>query len=342
MPERPTLEEIGRIAGMSRSTVSRVINGGVNVSPATKKRVEEVVARTGYRPHLVARSLVSNRTGVIGLVIPSDLETLFSDPYFGRLMLGLTDSANRMDMTLALFLFDHDSKENLIRSKVVNPGLVDGVIITATRIETPLIDHLQEADIPTVVVGRLIDGPAMSSVDVDNEGGARQAALHLARLGRERIGFIGAPAHTSAGIDRHRGFLDGLKEAGLSLEGRVQEGTWTQESGRIAMEKLLGDRPDAVFASSDRMAVGALRAVHDAGLHCPNDVAIVGFDGLISPDQTVPELTTVTQPVFQVGARAAELLNAVIDGTVGVPERIIYPTELVVRQSCGASRLEGS
>lgn len=342
MRERPTLEEIGRKAGMSRSTVSRVINGGVNVSPATRKRVEDVVAQTGYRPHLVARSLVSNRTGVIGLVIPSELDTLFSDPYFGRLMLGLSDSVNRMDMTLALFLFDHGSKENLIRSRVVNPGLVDGVIVTATRTGLPLMGDLQDSGIPAVVVGRLIDENVMSSVDVDNEGGARRAALHLARLGRERIGFIGAPADTSAGIDRYRGFLEGLEEAGLSLEGRFQEGTWTQESGRIAMERLLADRPDAVFASSDRMAVGAQHALRDAGLHCPDDVAIIGFDGLIPPDQTVPELTTVSQPVFQVGMRAAELLKAVIDGTVRVPERIVYPTELVVRRSCGASRSEAS
>jgi LacI family repressor for deo operon, udp, cdd, tsx, nupC, and nupG len=245
-------------------------------------------------------------------------------------------------MTLALFLFDHNSKENLIRSKVVNPGLVDGVVVTATRTGIRLFSDLQDAGVPAVVVGRLIDEDAMSSVDVDNEGGARQAALHLARLGRERLGFIGAPADTSAGTDRYRGFLEGLEEAGLSLEGRFQEGAWTQESGRIAMEKLLADRPDAVFASSDRMAVGALRAVHDAGLHCPDDVAIVGFDDLIPPDQTVPELTTVSQPVFQVGVRAAELLKAVIDGTVRVPERIVYPTKLVVRQSCGASRSEAS
>ena len=125
-----------------------------------------------------------------------------------------------------------------------------------------------------------------------------------------------------------------------ALMDRVKEGDWTEDSGRKAMEKLLADSPDAVFAASDRMAIGAIHAIRSAGLKCPEDVAIVSFDGLIPPDQTVPRLTSVAQPVREVGERAVRLLQSVIEGTVTTPESVIYPTELVVRESCG-SELKG-
>ena len=150
---------------------------------------------------------------------------------------------------------------------------------------------------PFVVIGRPDDARAVFSVDVDNRGGARAAALHLAELGRQRLALISAPSNTSAGVDRREGFIDGVSDAGLSIDGRIQEGDWTEDSGRKAMEEMLPHRPDAVFAASDRMAIGAIHALRNAGLKCPEDVAIVSFDGLIPPDQTVPRLTAVAQPV---------------------------------------------
>lgn len=330
------LEEIGRRAGVSRSTVSRVVNGDSNVSPKTKKRVEAVIAETGYRPHAAARSLASNSTGVLGLVIPSAVETLFVDPYFGRLIYGISGATNKVDMTLTLFILGDQLDEDPIISRVVAPGLVDGVIVTATTMEDPLIDHLRGANMPFVVIGRPDDPRAVFSVDVDNRGGARSAALHLAKLDRQRMALISAPSNTSAGVDRSEGFIDGLTAAGLSIDGRIQEGDWTEDSGRRAMENLLADSPDAVFAASDRMAIGAINAIRGAGLRCPEDVAVVSFDGLIPPDQTVPRLTSVAQPVREVGERTVLLLKSVIEGTVTTPESVIYPTELVVRESCGS------
>ncbi|NNK90791.1 MAG: substrate-binding domain-containing protein, partial [Acidimicrobiia bacterium] len=164
------------------------------------------------------------------------------------------------------------------------------------------------------------------------------AALYLAGLGREHIGMIAAPSNTAAGVDRRAGFLEGMAEAGLDINGRLVEGNWTEGSGRLAMDRLLtGDLPDAVFVSSDRMAVGALRAIHEAGLRCPQDIAIVSFDGLIAADQTMPRLTSMAQPVNDLGERAARLLDSIIGGDVKEPEQIVYPTELVVRESCGAT-----
>ena len=342
MAQRLNLEEIGRRAGVSRSTVSRVVNGEPNVSPQTKKRVETIVAETGYRPHAGARSLASNSTGVLGLVIPSAVATLFDDPYFGRLVLGISGATNEIQMTLNLFLFGDQADDDAIVERVVAPGLLDGVIVTATTMGNPLIEYLRGTDMPFVVVGRPDDATSVFSVDVDNRGGARNAASHLAGLGRRRLALISAPSNTTAGIDRRSGYLEGVAGAGLSLDGRIREGDWTENSGRGAMQELLADNPDGVFAASDRMAIGAVRAISDAGLNCPRDVAVVSFDGLLHPDLASPRLTSIAQPVREVGERAVRLLKSVVDHTATIPESVVYPTELVVRESCGSELPEVS
>ncbi|MFW2382784.1 MAG: LacI family DNA-binding transcriptional regulator [Acidimicrobiales bacterium] len=338
--QRLNLEEIGRLAGVSRSTVSRVVNGETNVSETARQRVEEIIAETGYRPHAAARSLASNRTGVIGLVIPSAAETLFDDPYFGRLILGATGASNSMETTLALFLFDHESDEASIIPRVIGSGLVDGVIVTAAEIGDPVTDHLRRTSLPFVVVGRPHDPKIRFSVDVDNRGGAHKAATHLAKLGRSRPALIAPPSNTTAGIDRRMGFLDGLAENGLDIAGRTAEGSWTESSGKAAMTSLLASEPDSVFVGSDRMAVGALRALREAGLSCPHDIALVSFDGLIPPDQTAPRLTSVAQPVTDVGRQAVLLLKAVIDTPDHDAERIVFEPTLIVRESCGAAEVD--
>jgi LacI family transcriptional regulator len=337
MAQRLNLEEIGRLAGVSRSTVSRVVNGEPNVSAEAKRKVEAVISQTGYRPHAAARSLASSRTGVVGLAIPSAARTLFDDPYFGRLILGVTGATNARNNTLALFLFDDQDDEDSVIPRVVNSGLVDGLVVTATTIGHPMIGQLHQTDLPFVVVGRPDDGRARFSVDADNNGGAREAARHLVALGNRRIGLIAPPSIATAGVDRRNGFLEGLAEAGLEIEGRLREGDWSETSGRAAMASLLADdQPDAVFVGSDRMAVGAIQAIREAGLTCPADVAIVAFDGLLPAGHTVPALTSVAQPVTEVGDRATRLLLDVIDGAVTEPQHLVFPTELTINESCGA------
>ncbi|MDW3179565.1 MAG: LacI family DNA-binding transcriptional regulator [Acidimicrobiia bacterium] len=335
MGQRLNLEEIGRMAGVSRSTVSRVVNGEPNVSNSAAKRVKAAIAETGYRPHAAARSLASNRTGVLGLVIPSAVATLFDDPYFGRLILGASGETNALDATLALFLFEQDNDENSIISRVVNPGLVDGVIVTATTMGDPVIEHLRQANMPFVVVGRPDDGSASYSVDADNRGGAKIAAKHLVSCGRTRIGIITPPSNTTAGLDRRLGFLEGLEEAGIDAGGRIEEGNWTEASGAAALMRLLESGVDGVFAGSDRMAVGALNAIRAAGLRCPEDVALVSFDGLVPAGQTSPQLTSIVQPINEVGQRAARLLKSVIDGEITTSEHVVFPTTLAIAESCG-------
>jgi LacI family transcriptional regulator len=336
MAENLTLEDIGRLAGVSRSTVSRVINHKSNVNPDVRERVLAVIERTGYSPNILARSLVSGRTGVIGLVIPSGVHSLFEDPYFARLIQGVSTASNAAGNTLALFIFQNEEEEAALYPRVVKSGVLDGLILTATRMADPLLARMAVGEIPLVIVGRPdVDG--LSYVDADNRGGARTAARHLTDLGHERIGLIGAPVTTTAGLDRLSGFVEALEERGLSIHPDLrQDGDFSTESGYRAMQRLIPHRPDAVFAANDSMAAGALRALHEAGVRVPEDIALMGFDGLPASERAIPPLTTIRQPVMETGARAVQMLNELIDGEPAEPLVEIMPVELVVRGSCGA------
>lgn len=332
-----TLEDIGRLAGVSRSTVSRVINHQ-SVSPEVRERVQEVIERTGYTPNVAARSLVSGRSGVIGLVIPSRVHSLFEDPYFSMLIQGISTASNLAGNTLSLFLFQNAEEESALYPRVVTSGFVDGLIFTATRMGDPLLARVADDNVPIVIIGRPdIDG--ISYVDVDNRGGGLRAATHLCGLGYERIGILGAPPNTTAGVDRLNGFMEGLAVCGAPLHTRLRvDGDFSEEGGYQAMLELLPHHPDAVFVASDTMAMGALRALRERNVLVPNEVAIVGFDGAPASAKSVPALSTIRQPVTETGSRAVHVLNDLITGKVEGPTIEILPVELVVRESCGAAR----
>lgn len=333
-----TLEDIGRLAGVSRSTVSRVVNGQASVSADVRERVEDVIARTGYAPNLAARSLVSSRTGVIGLVIPSRVHNLFEDPYFARLIQGISAASNQAGTTLSLFLFQNEEEENKLYPRVVASGLVDGVILTATRMGDPLLARMATGDLPLVMVGRP-DIVGVSYVDSANHDGARRAANHLCNLGYERIGLLGAPTSTTAGLDRLNGFIEGLTGCGMAFDPNLRvDGDFSEASGYTAMQQLILRQPDAVFVGSDTMAMGALRALREAGIPVPQGMALVSFDGLPASENSIPALTTVRQPVAANGVRAVELLNELVSGQATAPVSETLPVELVVRDSCGATR----
>ncbi|HSM67743.1 MAG TPA: LacI family DNA-binding transcriptional regulator [Ilumatobacteraceae bacterium] len=330
---RLKLEDIGRMAGVSRSTVSRVVNGEPSVRPEVRSRVEAVIRETGYTPNAAARSLVSNRTGVIGLVIPSRVHSLFEDPYFARLIQGITFGSNRAGVTLSLFLAQDEEEERELYPRVVESGFIDGVIVTATRMGDPLVERMATRQIPLVMVGRP-DLDEVSYVDVDNRDGARQAARHLVGIGAQRIGVIGAPTNTTAGADRLAGFIAGLEEQDVQLDSDLLvEGDFSEPSGYDAMHVLIDRGVDAVFAASDTMALGALRAAHEGGVAVPGDVALMGFDGFGGSQTSVPPLTTIEQPVAHTASRAVELLLGLVAGELSAPTSVVLPVELVERAS---------
>ena len=331
-----TLEDIADKAGVSRSTVSRVINDHPNVSPDTREQVLQVVAETGFRPDPIARSLSSRRADIIGLVIPLSIQSLFEDPFFPRLMQGISLGCNRHDYTLSLFLLHTLEEEEKLYPRISRRQLLDGVIVTATRGADPLIPQLISNRIPFVIHGRHED-PRVSFVDVDNMTGAYTAVSHLVRLGRRRIGLITGPPTSLASEDRRRGYLNALRERRIPVEeALIGHGDFTEASSHEAMQRLLRYEPDAVFAASDSMALGAMRALREAGKHVPDEVAVVGFDDMPQAATADPPLTTVRQPIQRAGVLAAETLIDILDNGPEPTRRIILPTELVIRASCGS------
>lgn len=337
MSDNLTLDEIASRAGVSRTTASRVLNNGPNVRPEVRARVQRVIAETGYRPHPVAQSLASQQSHVIGLVLPRRTEALFNDPYFPRLTQGIAQACNDHDYTLALFLMQTEADEQKFYPRISRKGLLDGIVIQVGQIGDALIARLLESDLPTVVAGRPLNHPNANYVDVDNIAGAHTAVLHLLQLGHKRIGTITGEICTTAALDRYTGYCKALQAHDLPMdETLISEGYFTEIGGYEAMQRLLAHAPDAVFVASDTMALGALKAIYEAGLTVPQGVAVVGFDDLPPASLAKPALTTVRQPVHLFAVKAVEMLLDVIQNGSEPPRQIVLETELVIRGSCGA------
>jgi len=333
-----TLEDIARIAGVSRSTVSRVINDHPNVSVNVRQRVLKAIQDTGYHPNAAARTLASQRSWMIGLVLPSSVSTFFTDPYFPRLTQGIAQTCNQYDYTLSLFLVGSKEDEEKIFPRVSRKGSLDGIIMQSGQIGDLLINRLVNTNIPIVIIGRPFQTENISFIDVNNINGAYTAVNHLIRSGFRRIGTITGQDNTTVGLDRKEGYLKALLENGREVDpSLIAEGEFTEISGYEAMQKLLAAQPDAVFAASDLMAVGAMRATREAGMGIPEDIAFVGFDDLPFTPSPIPLLTTIRQPIYQTGSGAVQMLIELIRTGVKPARRVILETELIVRESCGSS-----
>ncbi len=334
-----TLEDIARISGVSRSTVSRVINADLNVKHETRQKVQQVINNYNFQPNLAARGLVTGRTNVVGVVIPASVSILFTDPYFPQLLQGVSAMCTKRDYSVMLWLAEPDYEQRMI-TRILHNGLVDGVVVASIRMDDPVIQSLIESKMPFILIGRH-PTENVNYLDVDNLQAGRKATLHLLRLGYKRIAAItGLQSHV-AGYDRYQGYLKAIQETDHALRPElVAEGDFTEESGYNAMKRLLKYKPDAVFAASDTMAYGAMRALREANLEIPKDVAVVGFDDIPGSSRTAPPLTTVRQPITQMGSKAVDLLINLIETGTKSTEGVIMDTELVVRESCGASNMD--
>lgn len=334
-----TLEEIGKLAGVSRSTVSRVVNGDAHVRDQVREHVWHVVHENGYQPHAAARSLVTHRTRIIGVIIPEDLTKLFTDLFFPLLLRGVTETCNARDYYLMLSLFNGPAGQSEMHRRVVRGGHLDGAIVASTRLDDPLILRLLQDQVPFVLVGRHPD-QRVNYVDVDNVSAARMAVEHLIRLGHVRIAAITGPLNTLQAQDRLTGYRQALEAHHLPLdEALVVEGDFTEVAGFTGVQQLLPASPSAIFVASDTMAIGALKALRQAGLRVPADMALVGFDDVPIASAIEPALTTVRQPIERLGSMAADLLLTLIENHSDQQpsvNRIVLPAELVVRDSCGA------
>lgn len=310
--------------------MSRVINGGP-ASEATRKRVLEVVERTGYRPNAAARTLASGRSGVVGVVLHVEPATLFRDPYFSLLLQGLSDALSRQAVAMMLWLANRSKEETL--GQILWLGLLDGAIVTADHLQDPLVDGLLASDLPTVLIGHRRADRTASYVDVDNIHAADLITSHLVGLGRRRIGHITGRRATVAGEDRLTGYRRALDRAGLSGERYVVDGDFTKQSGVTGAAVLIDRGVDAIFCGNDATAAGALETIHGLGLHVPRDIALAGFDDLEFAARLEPPLTTIRQEIQQQGIEAANTLFDLLRDHNREPRRVLLPTELVIRQS---------
>jgi DNA-binding LacI/PurR family transcriptional regulator len=338
-----TLSDVAAAARVSRATASRVLAGDVRVGHDYRSAVLAAARRLGYVPNRAARSLRTRRSGSIGVVLAEPSAVVFGNPFFGQLLSGIAQQLNERDLQLVLFIPQSETDEQRLQSYLAG-GHVDGVLLTFYQDRDPLYERLAEGGIPVVVNARPLQASSASYVDADNEGGAALAVEHLFQQGCRVIATIAGPPRTSAGAERLAGYRKGLERAGLPAdESLIRVGDFTTHSGREQTTALLADRPDVdgLFVAGELMAYGALSALHRMGRRIPEDVAVVSFDDLPEAAATDPPLTSVHQPVEQMGREMTRLLLAQLDEGDNIPRQVILGTHLVVRESSRRQRQGG-
>jgi DNA-binding LacI/PurR family transcriptional regulator len=316
-------------AGVSRATVSRVVNGSESVAPHLREVVMRSVDALGYVPNQAARSLVTQRTDAIALVVSEPQSRIFSDdPYFAGIIHGVSLELEAAGKQLVLIMSASGESHARVERYAAG-GHVDGVMLFSIHGEDPLPAKLERMGVPVVCNGRPLGSSTLPYVDATNELGAENAVRYLFDHGRRTVATIAGPPDMVAGIDRLNGYL-----TAVSHEPIIAYGDFTRESGARAMRSLLQAHPDvdAVFAASDLMADGALRALRQAGRRVPGDVAVIGFDDNTVAAFADPPLTTVRQPIQEIGRSLARQLLRLARGEA-VESRLMLPTELIIRES---------
>lgn len=337
---RPTIYTVAQQAGVSISTVSRVLNNHPRVKAENKAKVLQAVEALEYQPNASARGLAANTTGTIAVVFPK-----LSGPFFSALIHGAESAATDSGYHLLIYgasgatLGTDNQTLGMLTTKV------DGLILASSGVSRCYIRDLQRQNLPVVVLGQEPPGSGtVDSIQPDNVGGAEKIVTHLIEHGCRRIAMINGPASRTHASDREHGYRKALRDHGLPCcDELVVAGAFDENSGYTAMQHLLQQDPgpDAVFAASDQMAIGAMAAIHESGLRVPEDIALVGFDDIETAQYTHPPLTTVHQDMFRQGQLAVRMLLARINGVESTAETQRLPTTLMIRRSCGCTPENG-
>jgi DNA-binding LacI/PurR family transcriptional regulator len=329
------MKQIAKMAGVSLGTVSHVLNGSAAVRESLRLRVMEAVEACGYQPSQLARGLRRDKTNMIGMIIPD-----VTNPFFPAVVRGAEDVAFSNGYRLVLCNTDNDHAKELVHLNALRTYLPSGLIVIPSRFSdlTAQAESYRRSGTAVVCVDRLPKHWNGDTVTADNENGAYAATDYLLRLGHKRLATIMGPQHLTNVQQRLKGFKRALQERKIHIGPEyIQEATFDQHGGRSKTMLLLRmvPRPTAIFASNDLIAFGALLAVRELGLRCPEDISIVGFDNLDLAEMTSPPLSSVRQPGYQMGATAARILIDRVQGETGPAKHIVLETALEVRQSVG-------
>ena len=329
-----TIKDVARLAGVSTTTVSHVINETRYVSDELRARVLAAMGELNYRPNVLARGLRRGETKTIGLIVPDN-----SNPFFAEVARIVEDIGFENDHSVILCNSDGNLDKEAAYINVLIAKQVDGVIFIAAGSTYEHLHELTKLGIPVVVADRAIPQALADVVLVNNEQGGYDATHHLISLGHRRTACITGPSDLTPSADRIHGYKRALREAGIPIEQTlIVPGDFRYQGGETAMEQLLrlDEPPSAVFACNDVMAIGALRAIRNAGLQVPSDVSIVGFDDIPLASAVSPALTTVAQPIVELATLAAQLLMSRIRNRQGDEpgQRAVLDTKLIIRDSC--------
>lgn len=325
---KPNISDVAKLANVSKATVSRVLNHNPKVNNEIKKRVLESIEALDYRPSAIARNLSNSTTNMIGLILPD-----ITNPYFPLLARGIEDSAHRLGYTLFISNTDNDPQiEQEYIHKMVEQQ-VGGIILISSILEEEKIDDLISLKTPFVLCDRLLSNTPFDAVAIDNYKAAYEVVQYFISKGHKEICHIGGP-NLQSSEKRKQGYMDAMEEAGL--EPLISSGSFSYESGFQQMETILEhNKPTAVFAANDLVALGAMTAIEKKGLNVPKDIAVIGCDNILFSQMCKPLLSTISIPAYQIGVTAVELLNERMKGVKSAAKNVILDHTLINRESCG-------
>lgn len=332
-PKRATIFDVAAEAGVSRGTVSRVLNGEPYVSQSAREAIEAAIEKVGYVRNTAARNLATRSSGAVALIVHEPDSVFIEDPNIGAILLGTNATLSAADHQLVSLIIDTDRDTDRVVS-YLGGGFVDGAIVVSAREDDPIADALQRLRIPTVLVGRPRTAPELPAVSIDNRSAAREIVARLAATGRRRVAMIAAALDRDSGRDRLAGFREALGDT-FDPDLVVEVPLYSFHAGQEGMRTLLQRAPDidGVFAASDAVAAGAVDVLRDSGRRIPADVGVVGFDDSAWALRCQPALSTVRQPAGALGARAAELVLEEIRTGERHEGVVLLPTEVVWRDS---------
>jgi len=327
-----TIKDVAKLAGVHPSTVSRVINNDSRISEKTKNKVIYVINKLGYTPNAIARGLKTKRTNTIGMLIPD-----ITNPFFANLARGVEDAASENGFNVILCNSDEKLEKERTYLEILKEKRVDGLILSSVHIKDKSIFRLEKIKYPYILVSRDIAGLDKNCIIVNDIAGGTMATEHLIKLGYRRIAHITGPLKVKSAINRLEGYGIALKKNHIEYkEELVEEGDFRIAGGYKAMKKLLelSELPTAIFAANDLVAIGAMQAIQKKNYHIPKDFCIIGFDDIKLASFVYPALSTIRQPMLEMGVLAVKTLLRIIKGGEFNQKKVILKPELIVRESC--------